>query len=109
MVLLNPLSTTRALRTFYARALYRVSIVLSPTADPRIFEAPGYFLHDPAAITIEVFHNGRGLLYSSTQSPKDGDFYVKESVPGSGYDQIVLVAFTPESRSTLRANYFAST
>jgi hypothetical protein len=109
MELLNPISTSRALNLFYARELYRVGIALVPTADPRIFETPGYFIHDPSAITIEVFHNGRGLYHSSTQSPKDGDFYVEESVPGAGYDQVVLVTFTPDSRSTLRANYFAST
>ena len=109
MELLNSLSTTRALEVFYARTLYRIGVELVPTADPRVFGASEYFFYDVSAITVEVFHNGRKLSYSSTQSPQDGEFYVKESTPGAGYDQIVLVAFTPEGRSILRANYFAST
>lgn len=107
MELLNALSTTRAQSLFYSRALYRASVVLIPTIHPRIFESPELFQHDPSAATIEVFHNGRRLTYSSTQSPLDGEFFVTETTTGAGYDRIYLVSFSTNSRSVMTANYFA--
>lgn len=109
MELLNPLSPYKAHWLFYSKDRYRSGVLLLSTLNPRVYKSPELFQYDPSAVAIEVFHNGRGLFHSPTESPKDGDFYVEESVPGAGYDQIVLVSFTPDSRSTLRANYFVST
>lgn len=109
MELLNPLTRYRALQIFYAKTQYRTSVRLAPTIDPRVFIVPEFFQHDPAAVTIEVFHNGRRLIYSNTQTPTDGEFFATESNPGLGYDRVHLVSFSANSRSVLTANYFSVT
>lgn len=107
MELLNPVSVHRSLQMFYHRGLYRHGAVLILGSHPRLFHPPEIFQHDPAAATIEVFHNGRRLVYSPTQSPEDGEFFVTESTTGAGYDEVRLVSFSPSVRSVLSANYFA--
>ena len=106
MELLNPLSAHRAHRLFYSKSRYRAGVVLIPTADPRLYHSPELFQYDPSAATIEVFHNGRRLIYSNTQSPLDGEYFVYESNTGQGYDRVRLVSFSTNSRSVLTANYF---
>lgn len=106
MDLLNPLSTQRAHNLFYSKSRYRSSVLLIPTVDPRLYSSPDLFQHDPSAVTIEVFHNGRRLIYSNTQSPLDGEYFVSESSIGQGYDRVHLVSFSTNSRSVLTASYF---
>jgi hypothetical protein len=107
MELLNPISIARAASLFIQRTLYRTDITLSPTADPRVFTTPDTFQHDEGEVSINVFHNGRRLNFSLTQRPSEGDYYVDESSPGGGYDEVHLLTFTPNSRSTLVASYYA--
>jgi len=106
MDLLNPLAPFRAFALFYTRDQFRKDVRLVSTAHPRVFETPEFFLHDPAAVTMEVFHNGRKLTYSSTQTPGDGEFFVTESVVDAGYDRVHLVSFSANDHSVLSANYF---
>lgn len=108
MELLNALSTSRAKALFPEKAAHRTGVVLIPTGDPRVFTTPEVFLHTPGVVTIDVFHNGRRLLYTYSQTPEEGEFYVAESVPGGGFNEIHFVAFTPNSRSTLIGNYYAA-
>ena len=75
----------------------------------RVFAIPGgeTFVHVPGSRTIRVFHNGRRLRWSSTGSPRDGDFIVEESGGiGSGFDTVRLVNMAPNIRSGLFADYF---
>lgn len=108
MELLNPLSTARARSLFLLKDSARSNVVLSPTANPRVFRTPEAFFHEPGKLTIEVYHNGRKLLFSSTGSPADGDYFVAESVPGSGYNEVWLVSLTPNSASQLTGSYYTA-
>lgn len=73
---------------------------------------PDTFIHDPHTTgkTIEVFHNGRLLTQvppSMAPTPENGDYTVSESgVPGSGFNTINLLTFSPVRRSRLVANYY---
>jgi len=107
MELLNQLSTPRAKTLFFEKSLHRIGVETLLLFAPRIFTVGEIFQHDPAAVTIEVFHNGRRLTFSDSQSPDDGEYFVSESVVGNGFDRIELL-FTPNSRSTLVSNYFAA-
>lgn len=75
----------------------------------RIFRTtPDHFVHDPAGTgrDIEVWHNGRRLIWTSAANPGLGDFTVSESGGvGTGFDTITLLTFAPVGRSTLVADY----
>jgi hypothetical protein len=75
----------------------------------RIFRTtPDYFVHDPliSGKDIEVWHNGRRLIYTATPDPGQGDFVVSESGGvGTGFDTITLLTFAPVGRSSLVADY----
>lgn len=107
MELLNALSTSRAKALFLEKAVHRTGVLLLPTVDPRVFKTPEVFQHQPGIVTIELFHNGRRLVYTYSQTPEEGEFYVAESVPGNGFDEVHFVAFTPNSRSKIIGNYYA--
>jgi hypothetical protein len=108
MELLNPLSIYRANSLFLRKEYFRSDVVLSPTADPRVFTTPEIFFHDPGRLSIEVYHNGRRLMFSPTRSPKDGDYFVAESAPGFGYNQVCFVSLTPNVDSSITGSYYAA-
>jgi hypothetical protein len=70
----------------------------------RAFTSPETFRDDDLT-TVRVFHNGRRLIKAPDDSPRNGDFYVSESVPGGGYDTVNLLTFAPVASSELRADY----
>lgn len=83
----------------------RIGIVLSPTADKRVFTTPETFRHTVDELSIEVFHQGGGrrLEFSKTGLPADGDYVLEESGGvGTGFDTVRVVSFTPHG---LLANY----
>lgn len=71
----------------------------------RTFTTPDKF-RNIGGRTIQVYHNGRRLVLGGV-SPISGDFYVSESVPGTGYDTVTLTTFSPVNRSLLYADYLA--
>lgn len=75
----------------------------------RIFRTtPDHFVHDPGGTgkDIEVWHNGRRLIWTSVANPALGDFTVSESGGvGTGFDTITLLTFAPVGSSTLVADY----
>lgn len=75
----------------------------------RIFRTtPDHFVHDPTGSgrDIEVWHNGRRLIWTSVANPALGDFTVSESGGvGTGFDTVTLLTFAPVGRSTLVADY----
>ena len=82
----------------------RVGSTLLGTLDGinRTFLTPEKFAQD----SISVYHNGRRLNRTATLSPLNGDFYVSESGgPGSGFDTVVLISFTPVATSILKSDY----
>jgi len=91
--------------------LVRVGVPLVGPKDGsnRVFRTtPDYFVHNLAGSgrTIEVWHNGRRLVQTSTQNPGVGDYWVEESGGvGTGFDTINLLTFAPISRSSLVASY----
>jgi hypothetical protein len=88
---------------------YKVGIrLIGGLVNNRKFTTPDVFIHDPTntGTTIEVFHCGRRMLQSLTGDVREGDYYVSESGgPGTGFDTINLLSFTPGSRSVLVSNY----
>jgi hypothetical protein len=87
------------------RSKYRVQVELVVTGDPRVLNTLEPFQHVDGGISIEVTHNGRTLVQAPTSDPRLGHYYVFDS--GGGFDTIVLMSLTPNSRSRLRATYFA--
>lgn len=93
-------------------ASLRVGVVLVGTRDGhnRTFRtAPEYFIHDLSGSgrTIELWHNGRRLVQTSSSNPGSGDFWVDESAgSGTGFDTVNLLTFAPVGRSSLLANYY---
>ncbi len=75
----------------------------------RIFRTtPDHFVHDPlgSGKDIEVWHNGRRLIFTQSPDPTQGDFVVSESGGvGTGFDTITLLTFAPVGRSSLVADY----
>lgn len=68
----------------------------------RIFTTPEKFL----PLTIRVYHNGRRLVRATALSPAYGDYYVMESGgPGTGYDTVIFLSFTPVEKSGLLTDY----
>jgi hypothetical protein len=70
--------------------------------------SPDRFIHDPEGTgrTIEIWHNGRRLVQTSSAHPGSGDFCVAESGgAGSGFDTVNLLTFAPVGRSSLLASY----
>lgn len=68
----------------------------------RIFMTPDKFDNT----TISVFHNGRKLFRTAVASPLLGDYFVTEGGgPGSGYDTVNLLSFTPVATSVLQSDY----
>lgn len=71
--------------------------------------SPERFIHDPggSGATIELWHNGRRLIQARGTHREWGDFWVEESAgPGTGYDTVNLLTFSPVGRSSLLANYY---
>jgi hypothetical protein len=93
-------------RTF-AASKFRTGEALVPTVDPRVWETTETFHNRAGGATIEPFHNGRRLDRASVDNPVAGEFFVLESASGVGY-AIKLTRWTPNDRSTLRANYIAT-
>lgn len=75
----------------------------------RIFRTlPDHFVHDPSGTgrDIEVWHNGRRLIWTAAANPGTGDFTVSESGGvGTGFDTVTLLTFAPVGSSTLVADY----
>jgi hypothetical protein len=73
----------------------------------RKFTTPDKFINNLTTMqTIEVFSNSRRLIQTSTTNPGVGDYWISESGgPGTGFDTINLLTFTPVARTTLVANY----
>lgn len=75
----------------------------------RVFRTtPDKFVHDPTGTgkTIEVWHNGRRLIWTPTADPSQSDYMVSESGGvGTGFDTITLLTFAPGGRSALVADY----
>ena len=92
-------------RTFAANK-QRVGIALLATADPRVWETPESFHHVEGQATIAVFHNGRRLCRTQADTPWAGEFFVLESGTGVGYG-ITMTTWSPDTYSTLRADYVA--
>lgn len=86
-----------------------VSLVGPLNGTNRVFRTtPDYFEHDLAGNgqTIEVFHNGRRLIQTSSTDPSIGDYWVEESGGvGTGFDTINLLTFAPIVSSGLVASY----
>jgi hypothetical protein len=85
---------------------------LTATGDPRVFTTPEAFVHLPGIdpihpqFSIEVFHNGKREMQTKTTNPADGDYFVEESGgPGTGFDTVHFLTFTPKPSSKLRVNY----
>ena len=62
------------------------------------FYLPEYAIYNPPSKDVVVYHNGRRLLPM--------EYTVLESVPGSGYNFIRIMMFTPTQTSKLYADYF---
>lgn len=73
----------------------------------RTFVTPAKFVPPTASNqNIEVFHNGRRLTMSANGDARFGHYTVAESLgPGSGYDTVVFLLFSPKPGSDLRANF----
>lgn len=86
-----------------------VALVGPKDGSNRVFRTtPDVFEHDLGGTgqTIEVFHNGRRLIQTTSMDPSIGDYWVEESGGvGTGYDTINLLTFAPVARSSLVANY----
>ena len=76
----------------------------------RTFLTPDKFVHLSATSeTVAVYHNGRRLVQTAGSNPDFGDFFVSESgAPGTGYDTVNLLTFSPTTNSVLRADYLAA-
>lgn len=89
-------------------SIHRTGIQLTGTLDGinRTFMTPEKFVR-ANGISIDLFHNGRRLAEASTSDPRGGDFVVSESGgPGSGFDTVVLLTFSPVAgRSVILADY----
>lgn len=102
----------RELSEATGRVTVRVGVALSGplNGQNRVFRtAPEYFIHDPSNTgrTIELWHNGRRLVQTSSSNPGAGDFWVGESAgTGTGFDTVNLLTFAPVGRSSLLANYY---
>ena len=92
----------------YAAAKFRQNIVLVATVDPRVWNTPETFHHQIGRATIDLFHNGRRLDQAEIDRPSSGEYYVFETVVGVGFDAVRLTRWTPNARSTFRANYIAT-
>lgn len=58
--------------------------------------------------TMQVYHNSRELVRAMSPSPRYGDFYVSESSgPGTGYDTVTILSFSPVEFSRMWAHYHA--
>lgn len=56
--------------------------------------------------SMQVYHNGRRLKQASDDTPITGEYFMSESGgPGTGYDTINLISFTPRPTSVLFADY----
>jgi hypothetical protein len=81
---------------------YNISLIGLQNGQNRVFYTPdifidGYYMGNE--FHIEVFHNGRKLLYGS-------EFTISESGgPGTGFNTINFLFLVPTSSSTLRVNY----
>lgn len=88
-------------------AVRRYGTALSGPKDGqnRFFTTPDSFTHDSlSGDTIVVYHNGRRLMQKSLIL--GGDYFPLESNgPGTGYNAIYFLAFTPNSYSAIEADY----
>lgn len=86
-----------------------VALVGPRDGSNRVFRTtPDKFVHDPTGTgrTIEVWHNGRRLIWTSNGDPSQSDFTVSESGGvGTGFDTITLLTFAPVGKSVLVADY----
>lgn len=89
---------------------YGVSLLGVKNSSNRTFTTPEKFLIDPQeGITLQVFHNGRRLQGGLVADPRIADFYPAESGgPGTGFDTIFLLTFSPSVKSNLIADYTAA-
>jgi hypothetical protein len=74
----------------------------------KVFLVPDVFVHDLIlGETIVVHHNGRRLKQATTGTPSEGgEYYPFESGgPGTGYDSVYLLGFTPNQFSEIEADY----
>lgn len=56
--------------------------------------------------SMQVYHNGRRLKQASDGTPSTGEYFMTESGgPGTGYDTVNLISFTPRPSSALFADY----
>lgn len=99
-----------SLRDLSASLRVGVTLIGSLDGHNRTFKTlPEYFIHDISGggRTIELWHNGRRLVQTSSASPGSGDFWVEESAGnGTGFDTVNLLTFAPVGRSSLLANYY---
>jgi hypothetical protein len=87
---------------------YGVPLVGTKNSYNRVFFVPESYVHDASlGETIVVHHNGRRLRQAQSASPVDGgEYYPLESNgPGTGYDSIYLLSFSPNTFSELDADY----
>jgi hypothetical protein len=88
---------------------FRTNIPLLGAKDGtnRTFTTPHVF-RNVGDRTIQIYHNGRRLLVATGGSPATGDFIAEEGGgPGTGFNTVRLLTFSPVSRSTLTADYLA--
>jgi len=71
----------------------------------RTFMTAQKFVH-AHGVSIDIFHNGRRLVETSVPDPRLGDFFCAESGgPGSGFDTVILLSFSPSAGSALVADF----
>lgn len=65
------------------------------------FYLPEPAIHGPPRSQVKVYHGGRRLWTE--------EYEILESVPGSGYNLVRILQFTPQTTSKLYADYIAAT
>lgn len=82
-----------------------VGLVGPQDGSNRTFVTPDKFVR-ANSLSIDVFHNGRRLVEAPSPDVRLGDFFCTESLgPGTGYDTVNLLGFSPVGRSVLVSDY----
>ena len=83
---------------FLARLRWGIHLIGAKDGVNRAYNTPEPFIHLPGN-SVRVIHCGRRI--------NDDEFSVSESIPGMGFDTILLT-FAPTERSTVRGDYIAA-